>query len=75
VYVAPDRWGLGIGRALVDAVLVEARARGYDHAQLWTQTDNVRARRLYIGCGFVPSGREKLDDDLGDRILHLERAL
>jgi ribosomal protein S18 acetylase RimI-like enzyme len=75
VYVAPERWGLGIGGALVDAVLAEAAARGYSRAQLWTQVDNARARRLYQSRGFAPSGREKDDGDLGDRILHLERTL
>lgn len=75
VYVAPDRWGLGVGRRLVDAVLAEAAARGYDRAQLWTQADNERARRLYVGRGFRASGRCKTDDDLGDRIIHFERPL
>jgi ribosomal protein S18 acetylase RimI-like enzyme len=42
VFVVPDYWGRGI-----DALLPEARSRGYDRAQLWTQSDNARARRLY----------------------------
>ena len=73
VFVAPDRWGEGIGGRLVDELLAEARARGYDRAQLWTQEDNHAARRLYEGRGFRPSGREK--DEFGERILHHERPL
>jgi ribosomal protein S18 acetylase RimI-like enzyme len=73
VFVAPDYWGLGIGGRLVDALLPEARSRGYDRAQLWTQSDNARARRLYEGRGFQPSGREK--DEFGERIVHYRRAL
>jgi ribosomal protein S18 acetylase RimI-like enzyme len=73
VFVAPDYWGRGIGGRLVDALLPEARSRGYDRAQLWTQSDNVRARRLYEGRGFLPSGREK--DEFGERIVHYQRAL
>jgi GNAT superfamily N-acetyltransferase len=73
VFVAPDRWGEGLGGRLVDALLEEVRGRGYDRAQLWTQTENVRARRLYERRGFRPSGREK--DDLGERIAHFQRAL
>lgn len=42
VFVAPDRWGEGVGGQLVDAVLAEARDRGYDRAQLWTHVDNGR---------------------------------
>ena len=72
VFVAPDYWGRGIGGRLVDALLPEARSRGYDRAQLWTQSDNARARRLYEGRGFVLSGREK--DEFGERIVHYQRA-
>jgi len=73
VFVAPDRWGRGIGGRLVDAILTQARTRGYDRAQLWTQTDNTRARRLYEGRGFGASGREK--EESGEPIVHYERAL
>ena len=73
VFVAPDYWGRGIGGRLVGALLPEARSRGYDRAQLWTQSDNARARRLYEGRGFVLSGREK--DEFGERIVHYQRAL
>jgi ribosomal protein S18 acetylase RimI-like enzyme len=73
VFVAPDYWGRGIGGRLVDALLPEARSRGYDRAQLWTQSDNARATRLYEGRGFVASGREK--DEFGERIVHYQRAL
>ncbi|MEJ7763369.1 MAG: GNAT family N-acetyltransferase, partial [Thermomicrobiales bacterium] len=74
VFVAPDRWDEGIGGRTVDAVLAEARSRGYDRAQLWTHADNRRAQRLYVGRGFRRSGREK-DDDHGDLIVHYERRL
>jgi ribosomal protein S18 acetylase RimI-like enzyme len=73
VFVAPDHWGGGIGGRLVDAALAEARSRGYERAQLWTQVDNVRARRLYEGRGFRPSGRHK--EEFGEPILHYQRAL
>ena len=73
VFVAPDRWGEGLGGRLVDALLVEVRSRGYQRAQLWTQADNARARRLYEGRGFKASGREK--DGFGERIVHYRRDL
>ena len=62
VFVRPDRWGEGTGGALVDAVLAEARSRGYDRAQLWTNAQNDRAHRLYGRRGFLRTGREKPDD-------------
>lgn len=74
VFVAPDRWGEGIGRQLIAATLDEARRRGFDRTQLWTHADNGRAQRLYEGHGLRRSGREK-DDDLGERIVHYERDL
>ena len=73
VFVASDRWGEGLGGRLVDALLEEMRKRGFWGAQLWTQTDNARARRLYEGRGFLPSGREK--DESGERIMHYRRVL
>ncbi len=74
VYVAPHRWGAGVGGRLVDAVLTEARSQGYTRAQLWTHADNPRAQRLYEGRGFRRSGREK-EDDRGEWIVQYERAL
>ena len=74
VYVAPDRWGEGLGGRIVDAVLTEARSRGYTRAQLWTHADNLRAQRLYEGRGFRRSGREK-EDDRGERIVLYEWVL
>lgn len=74
VYVAPHQWSQGIGRRLVDTIVIEAWSRGYNRVQLWTHADNKRAQRLYEGRGFHRSGREK-DDDRGERILHYELSL
>jgi GNAT superfamily N-acetyltransferase len=57
VFVVPERWGQGIGGAVVDAVLAEAGRRGYSHIKLWTHQDNERSHRLYRGRGFKPTGR------------------
>ena len=46
VFVLPDHWGRRIGGKLVEAVLTAARSRGYDRAQLWTHTNNLRAQQL-----------------------------
>jgi GNAT superfamily N-acetyltransferase len=74
VFVAPDRWGEGLGGELVDAVLAEARSRGYDRAQLWTHARNARAHRLYERRGFGRTGREGRDD-FGQTIVHYARGL
>ena len=57
LFVAPDRWGAGIGGELLDAALDEVRRRGYVRAQLWVVQDNERATRLYARRGFRHSGR------------------
>ncbi len=62
IYVAPARWGEGLGGGIVEAVLAEARTWGFSRAQLWTHAENERARRLYEGRGFRRTGREQTDE-------------
>lgn len=73
VFVSPRRWGQGVGRSLMAFLFSQARRRGYDAAQLWTQADNRRAQLLYERLGFRRSGREH-HDDLGELIVHYERS-
>jgi GNAT superfamily N-acetyltransferase len=59
LYVEPDRWGQGLGRALHDAALgwlVDARVR---LPSLWVLEQNDRARRMYERWGWrlVPGDR------------------
>ena len=62
VFVAPDRWGRGIGARLLEVLMVEARARGYVRVQLWTDADNDRAQAVFERVGLRRTGREKVDD-------------
>jgi GNAT superfamily N-acetyltransferase len=57
LFVVPERWGEGIGGAILDAVLAEARRRRYSRIHLWTHDDNERSHRLYSSRGFSPTGR------------------
>lgn len=53
LYVVPDQRGRGLGRALMDTVIDEARRRGADTIDLGTdETDHV-ARHLYERLGFT----------------------
>jgi GNAT superfamily N-acetyltransferase len=74
LFVRPDRWGRGLGGALVDTVLDESRIREYDHAEVWAHVDNARAQRLYDRKGFLPTGRERRDR-AGDVITQFTRVL
>jgi GNAT superfamily N-acetyltransferase len=62
LFVLPERWGEGIGRAILDAVLAEAKRRRYSRIHLWTHEDNKRSHRLYRSRGFSPTGRTAEDE-------------
>jgi ribosomal protein S18 acetylase RimI-like enzyme len=51
--VAPDARGQGVGTALLDAVAVEARTRGYAAVRLDVVDTNPRARALYERQGYA----------------------
>jgi ribosomal protein S18 acetylase RimI-like enzyme len=52
LYVAPEHRRVGAGRALVDAVVAEARAAGATRVGLQTEVGNARAVALYRSAGF-----------------------
>ena len=54
--VAEDRWGEGIGGALLDGLLTEAGLRGCTEIFLEVRVDNDRAQRLYRRRGFTDIG-------------------
>ncbi|MBO0828076.1 MAG: GNAT family N-acetyltransferase [Streptosporangiales bacterium] len=53
LYVVPEHRGHGLGRALMEAALREARERGADTMDLGTSDDDVAARHLYESLGFT----------------------
>ena len=56
IYLHPDHWGSGVGRALLSTALAELRAAGYIEARLWVFAANDRARRFYERAGFAVDG-------------------
>lgn len=55
LFVEPDLWGGGIGRALVQAAAHQARLRGLSLIVI----ANPRARGFYESCGFSVEGEEQ----------------
>ena len=71
LYVAPERRGEGLGRALLEAAMETARAAGATRMDLGTEETDTEARALYESCGF--SNREGGPD--GPLMFFYEREL
>jgi GNAT superfamily N-acetyltransferase len=71
LYVVPPRRGEGLGRALLEAAIEEARSEGASHMDLGTSEADVAALGLYESAGFT--NREGKPD--GPVMLYYERDL
>jgi GNAT superfamily N-acetyltransferase len=56
IYASPDVWGVGVGRALIDAAVVELEHRGHRGLFLWVLEANARARAFYERQGWQHDG-------------------
>jgi GNAT superfamily N-acetyltransferase len=66
IYVDPDDWSTGAGRALIERAEAEL-AREYGEAMLWVLEENPRARRFYERAGWWPDGARKAEERWGVR--------
>ena len=66
IYVHPDWWGTGAGRALIERGETDLRSH-YAEAVLWVLEDNPRARSFYEAAGWSPDGAVKSDERWGVR--------
>jgi ribosomal protein S18 acetylase RimI-like enzyme len=71
IYVGPDHWSTGAGRALMDEALARLAAAGARTVMLWVLADNPRARRFYERAGFAADGGEKTEDYSGTSVLEV----
>ncbi|MFV0333912.1 MAG: GNAT family N-acetyltransferase [Tropicimonas sp.] len=60
LFVAGEARGMGLGSALIDAVIDEAARRDMDEVRLDVIDGNPRARALYERHGFRPAGQVDL---------------
>jgi L-amino acid N-acyltransferase YncA len=64
IYLAPEAWGRGLGRALLDQAADDLRTRGFAPLILWVIEANARGRRFYERAGWHPDGaRQPIDFD------------
>ena len=59
LYVAPKRWGQGIGTTLYEAAVDHLRTVGFTEATLWVLERNTRARSWYERLGWKCSDERK----------------
>jgi len=60
IYVDPESWSTGAGRALIERA-EEQLAREYRHVTLWVLEDNPRARTFYEHAGWHADGARKTE--------------
>jgi GNAT superfamily N-acetyltransferase len=71
IYVRPDLIGTGIGKALMERVLIRCREHGFHRLALWVIEGNIRARAFYEAWGFVPDGRTVYWEVCGEAVPEL----
>ena len=59
IYVAPDFWGSGAGRRLLQAALERLAGAGSCEAKVWVLDRNARAVAFYEHAGFIRDGMVK----------------
>jgi len=69
IYVAPESWGRGAGRALWDRGGAHLRASGFLDVTVWVLEDNRRALRFYESTGFAPDRGQQKVIELGGAAL------
>lgn len=73
LYVTPAARGLGLGRALAEAILATARDVGYRTIRLDTLQSLTEAQMLYLSMGFTPT--ERYYDDPLPHTIFFQKAL
>jgi ribosomal protein S18 acetylase RimI-like enzyme len=71
VFTQPAYRQAGIGRALLERLMGDARNAGYTSFQLWVHTGNRVARRLYETLGFEAEGLPADDSADGSIIRYI----
>jgi GNAT superfamily N-acetyltransferase len=72
LYVVPAARGLGLGRLLVERVIVVAREAGYSSLLLDTLPFMKEAQSLYVALGFKPTAPYRHNPVAGSAFLRLD---
>lgn len=69
LYLHPDHWRQGHGKRLWQAVAMQMRRRGCEHARLWLLDGNRIGEGFYLRRGFVFDGKQRTLISLGQPCL------
>jgi putative acetyltransferase len=72
LYVVPAARGLGLGRLLVERIIVVAREAGYGSLLLDTLPFMKEAQSLYVALGFQPTDPYRYNPVAGSAFLRLD---
>jgi GNAT superfamily N-acetyltransferase len=78
IYVLPEHWDRGAGRALWARGRSHLEVAGFLDVIVWVLADNRRGLRFYLAAGFAPApGGERMLEIGGDRVreVRLRRSL
>ena len=72
MFVDAEWRGRGVGRTLLETLIIAARSRGYRILRLGTLDDMHAAQALYGSLGFVPIERYRPDELVDTRFFELK---
>lgn len=75
IYVHPEAWRSGVGRALMDVALDELQADGWRWVTLWVLAENRQARDFYARFGFTLDAAEATHAPSGATEVRLRRFI
>jgi GNAT superfamily N-acetyltransferase len=75
VYVAPEHWRRGAGRALLESAEEKARLPGYTELILWSFEENRGALAFYRALGWSEDGTHRPHRATGVATTRLRRSL
>lgn len=60
IHSLEDNWGRGYGSMMMEHILKDISAAGFDKVMLWVFEENTRARRFYEKHGFIKTDKTKM---------------
>jgi GNAT superfamily N-acetyltransferase len=69
IYLVPEVWGTGLGRALMQTCVDQMTADGHRAAVLWVLVTNARARRFYEAAGWACDEAVKSEEMVGTTVV------